>query len=101
MSEDNTLAIQMEQVFGISENWTVLNFFIDKARDAIKEYCNITEIPVSMNNSLVELGYHYYKNRHNTGVVQQSQGSRSASFNSADIPDSIKVRLPLPKLRLM
>lgn len=101
MPDEYALAIQMEEVFGINENWNVLNFFVDKAKDAIKEYCNIDELPEKLNNSVVELGYHYYRNRHNTGVVQQSQGSRSATFNNTDIPESIRVRLPLPKLRLM
>lgn len=97
----NDLAIKLECVFNIKEHWSVLNFFINKAREAIKKYCGLDELDESYDDVLIELGYYYYKNRHNTGVVQQSQGSRSATFRNEDIPESIKARLPVPKARML
>lgn len=78
----------------------ILNHYLSKSQIAIKQYCNIEEIPESLNDIVVDLAIFFYRNRDKEGVKQVSQGSRSQTLVD-DIPGSIKSCLPLPKLRLM
>lgn len=49
--------------------------------------------------------YNYHKNKlKNEGIKQQSQGSRSVTFdlsNNVGLSDDVKACLPLPKVRVM
>lgn len=97
---EEELAYQIQSIYGLNEGYFLLTFFARKSLNAIKKYCGIEQIPEDLHHAVIELAYHYYKNRDNTGIVQQSQGSRSATYKDG-IPESIKDVLPLPKVRLM
>ncbi len=78
----------------------ILNHFLSKSQIAIKAYCNIEEIPESLNDIIVDLAIFFYRNRTSEGLRQSSQGSRSQTLIDG-IPESIKSCLPLPKVKLM
>lgn len=75
------------------------NFYLVKAKNAIKKYCVLTEEGYSANtdlfNQTVELAMFYYLNMKNLGVKNASEGSKSRTFEEGAIPASIKMTLPL------
>lgn len=77
---------------------TVLNFYISKAQNSIKHYCNITDL-TGLDNQVTDLAMYFYKNKNMQGITQATQGSRSQT-NIDGIPQSIKVTLPIPKIRM-
>ncbi|MEA4926308.1 hypothetical protein SDC9_197773 [bioreactor metagenome] len=93
-----------KELLGISIDDTskdsVLNFHVENAQLAIKTYCNIDQIPESLNNTTVKLAIFYYKNDSQVGVIQSTQGSRSKTLVDG-IPQSIKDLLPLPRIKVM
>lgn len=78
----------------------ILNHYLDKSQLAIKQYCNIDEIPETLNPAVVDLAIFFYRNRDKVGVRQATQGSRSQTLVDG-IPEVIKACLPLPKLTVM
>lgn len=78
----------------------ILNHYLDKSQLAIKQYCNIAEIPETLNPAVVDLAIFFYWNRDKVGVRQATQGSRSQTLVDG-IPEAIKACLPLPKLKVM
>lgn len=94
----------MKELLGYSIGDTskdnILNHFLTKSQNAIKNYCNIDEIPVEYDGTVIDLAIICYKNRSSEGIKQQSQGSRSATFRDG-IPESIKNALPLPKVKVI
>lgn len=90
----------MNTLIGSSVQSQILEHYIRKAERAIKNYSCIDEIPVDLDDAIIELAIYFYKNRNNIGVIQQSQGSRSQT-NKDGIPDSIKCSLPLPRIRVV
>lgn len=79
---------------------TILNFHLENAVLAIKNYCNVDAIPESYNNAIVKLAIFYYKNESLIGVTQSTQGSRSKTLVDG-IPQSIKDCLPPPRIKVM
>lgn len=90
----------MESLLDKTVDNAILEHYIQKAERAIKNYSNITEIPVEYDGAIVELAIHFYKNRDNLGVTQKSQGGRSQT-NKDGIPQSIKCELPTPRVRVL
>ncbi len=97
----------LKQLLGISDTSkdTILNHHLSKARVSVQSYLNytdteFTEVETKFQTQVVDLAIFYYKNRNNAGVIQQSQGSRSQSFERG-IPKEIKDSLPLPRVRVM
>ena len=79
----------------------VCNFYLVKAKNAIKKYCVLTEeeyLLASLLNQTVELALHYYLNKKNLGLKNASEGSKSKTFEEGAIPASIKVTLPSPAI---
>lgn len=82
---------------------TILNFYITKAKNAIKKYCLLTEDDynnVDLTNQIAELALYYFQNKKNLGLNNKSEGIKSFSFESG-IPQSIKDNLPSPAIILM
>lgn len=77
----------------------LLNFYISKAQNTIKRYCNIDDL-IGLDNQVVELAIYYYQNKNNVGIKQMTEGSRSQTLTDG-IPQSIKDILPLPCIRLL
>jgi hypothetical protein len=92
----------MKELLGIYDEFkdNILNHYLNKSQIAIKQYCNIDEIPESLNDIIVDLAIFFYKNRNNEGLIQQTQGSRSQTLVDG-IPESIKSCLPLPKVKVI
>lgn len=75
-----------------------LNFYINKAQNSIKRYCNIDAI-TGLDNQIAELAMYYYQNKDMLGIKQATQGSRSQTITDG-IPQSIKDSLPMPRIRM-
>lgn len=94
----------MKELLGISVTDTskdsILNFHLENAQLAIKNYCNIDVIQTYMNSVVVKLAIFYYKNESLIGVIQSTQGSRSKTLVDG-IPQSIKDCLPPPRIKVM
>lgn len=78
---------------------TVLNFYIVKAQNSIKHYCNI-DVITGLDNQIAELAIYYYQNKDMLGIKQATQGSRSQTLTDG-IPQSIKDSLPMPRIRMV
>ena len=78
----------------------ILNHYLNKSQIAIKAYCNIDEIPESLNDIIIDLAIFFYRNRSTEGLKQSTQGSRSQSMVDG-IPESIKACLPLPRIKVV
>lgn len=77
---------------------TVLNHHLSKARASIQSYLcwsdeKFAEGETKFQTQIVDLAVYYYQNRNNAGVIQQSQGSRSQTFERG-IPKEIIQSLP-------
>lgn len=80
---------------------SILNFYINKAKDKIKKYSLLTEeeyINGNLTDSTVELAAFYYTNKKYVGIKNYSEGNKSKSFECSDIPTSIKASLPPPPI---
>lgn len=92
----------MKQILNIdvSDNSkdNVLNYYLNRAEKAIIHYLNVSEMPTGYDDVIVALAVMYYNNP--SSAKQQSQGSRSVSFTDG-IPNSIKMALPKPRIKVM
>lgn len=90
----------LKTLLGITgtEEDVAINFYIVKAQNAIKKYCNIDDL-TGLDNQVVELAMYFYSNKSTQGITQMTQGSRSQSMIDG-IPKSIKDSLPLPRIRM-
>ncbi len=83
----------------------VLNHHLSKAKKSIQSYlCWTDEEFIDGENTfqtqIVDLAMYYYQNRNNSGVIQQSQGSRSQTFERG-IPKEIIQSLPMSRVRVV
>lgn len=100
----NTLGV-LKELLNIEETDAtrdnILSFNIRKAEKAIKRYSKITDEELeNYSEEIVDLSFYYYNNQKAIGVKNESQGSRSKSYEIKNIPTSIKSRLPLPSIRM-
>lgn len=84
---------------------TVLNHHLSKARSSIQSYLCWTdeefeEGEIKFQTQIVDLAMFYYQNRKNAGVIQQSQGGRSQTFERG-IPKEIIQSLPMPRVKVV
>jgi len=96
---DTILNLMKILLGNISELDEVLNFYISKAQNAIKRYCNIDDL-TGLDNQITELAIYYYQNREMLGIKQATQGSRSQTVVDG-IPQSIKDTLPMPCIKML
>lgn len=85
-----------------SDKDTVLTHYLNKAEQSILNYLHYTveEMGVLFDTQIVDLAKCFYENRKATGINQQSQGSRSVSYEKG-IPLEIKDALPMPRVRVV
>lgn len=91
----------MKMLMGVSDTSKddIFKHYIDKAILMIKGYWGIEEIPVKYDLIMVDLAIFLYRNRDSEGYKSISQGSRAVSF-SEGIPETIKLALPKPRLKV-
>lgn len=79
----------------------ISDFYLTKARNAIKYYLNYSDEEVEiLTNQIVDLGIFFYRNKSQVGISQSSQGSRSQS-KTEGIPNEIKQTLPQSKIKVV
>ena len=83
----------------------ILEHHINKAKKSIQSYLNYTDeeftlVEDKFKTQIVDLAVYYYQNRNNAGVIQQSQGSRSQTFERG-MPKEIVQSLPMPRVRVV
>ena len=88
-----------------SDKDMTLEHYLYKAEKSIQNYLNhdddeFMEIVDKFSTQIIDLAKYYYLNKSNTGVIQQSQGSRSMTIERG-IPLEIKDSLPYPKIRVI
>lgn len=95
----------MKTLLGIplddTEKDTLLQHFMEQARLSALTYCNVDTLSELYDGTICDLAVFLYQNRDNVGYTTKQQGERSVSYENADIPNSIKTALPLPKVRVM
>lgn len=78
----------------------LINLYIRKAQTAIKNYININITDYLIyQDAIIEYAVISFNKKGNEGLKQFTQGSRSGSYNE-DLPESVKVLLPLPSIKL-
>ncbi|SKA99359.1 Phage gp6-like head-tail connector protein [Caloramator quimbayensis] len=92
---------EIKCILGIAGTSTdaYLNFQINKAQEAIKNYLHVEDVS-SYDLAIKEYVIVMYNRRGNEGVKQAQQGSRIATFGD-DLPESVKNLLPLPKIKMI
>lgn len=80
----------------------ILTHYLNKAELSIKNYLHYSddEMGELFDTLIVDLAKYYYKNRKSTGVIQESQGSRSQTLERG-IPREIIDSLPMPRVRVI
>jgi hypothetical protein len=77
----------------------ILTHFLNKARSNILGYCNVDELPLEYNDTVVDYTLYLFKNKDSVGLMQKQEGERSASYEPG-IPQSIRLALPLPRIKV-
>ncbi|AZH30611.1 phage head-tail connector protein [Paenibacillus sp. M-152] len=77
----------------------ILIHYLNKARSNIYGYCNVATLPVECDHVIVDYAVYLYKNRDSTGLINKQEGERSATYETG-IPISIRLALPLPKIKV-
>jgi len=96
--------VSLKLLLGISDSSKdeVLNFYIVKAKNSIRKYCLLTKEEYLANadllNPTVELALFYYQNSKNIGLKSYGEGTKGKTFETGDIPSSIKATLPSPPI---
>ncbi|WP_425446670.1 phage head-tail connector protein [Dethiothermospora halolimnae] len=95
--------ILMKELLGIDTEDTskdsILNHFLNKARNIILTYCNVDELSSDYDGVVVDFAVYLYKNKNNTGVMKKIEGERSVTFEIG-LPENIRLALPLPKIKV-
>lgn len=86
------------------EQYDLINIYIRKSKILIQKYLNITDETIDIEALYIDAIIEYvtinYNKRGNEGIKQFSQGSRSGTYGE-DLPQSVKVLLPLPSIKMM
>jgi hypothetical protein len=77
----------------------ILNHYLKKAKSNIIGYCNVESLPIDYDEVVVDYAVYLYKNKDSVGLMQKQEGERSASYEPG-IPQSIRLALPLPKIKV-
>lgn len=84
--------------FDISKD-DILIHYLKKANSIILGYCNIDLLSAIYDDVVVDYAMYLYKNKDSEGLTNKQEGERSASYESG-IPQSIRLALPLPKIKV-
>ncbi|ALP36042.1 DNA-packaging protein [Paenibacillus sp. IHB B 3084] len=77
----------------------ILIHYLNKARSNILGYCNVATLPVEYDDVMVDYAVYLYKNRDSVGFINKQEGERLATYETG-IPTSIRLALPLPKIKV-
>ncbi|MGG1644356.1 phage head-tail connector protein [Paenibacillus sp. NRS-1782] len=77
----------------------ILIHYLNKAKGNILGYCNVNVLPTEYDDVMVDYAVYLYKNRDSVGLINKQEGERSATYESG-IPASIRLALPLPKIKV-
>ncbi|WDM22911.1 phage head-tail connector protein [Paenibacillus polymyxa] len=77
----------------------ILIHYLNKAGGNILGYCNVENLPVEYDDVMVDYAVFLYKNRDSVGLINKQEGERSANYETG-IPTSIRLALPLPKIKV-
>ena len=77
----------------------ILNHFINIAVKMANEYCNQT-LSADYNDEIAELAVYIYRNKDNIGYKSIAISDDKTITFQGDIPNSIKLSLPTPKLTI-
>ncbi|MFK4345220.1 MULTISPECIES: phage head-tail connector protein [unclassified Paenibacillus] len=77
----------------------ILIHYLNKARSNIYGYCNVVELPVEYDDVMVDYAVYLYKNRDSVGLINKHEGERLVTYETG-IPASIRLALPLPKIKV-
>jgi hypothetical protein len=77
----------------------ILIYYLNKARGNILGYCNVDVLSMEYDDVIVDYAVYLYKNRDSVGLIDKQEGERSATYERG-IPVSIRLALPLPKIRV-
>ncbi|KZE68495.1 DNA-packaging protein [Paenibacillus jamilae] len=77
----------------------ILIHYLNKARSNIYGYCNVSTLPVEYDDVMVDYAVYLYKNKDSVGLTHKQEGERSATYETG-IPESIRLALPLPKVKV-
>ncbi|MGW9529661.1 phage head-tail connector protein [Paenibacillus terrae] len=77
----------------------ILIHYLNKAKSNIIGYCNVNVLPTEYDDVMVDYAVYLYKNRDSVGLINKQEGERSATYESG-IPASIRLALPLPKIKV-
>ncbi|AIQ11338.1 phage head-tail connector protein [Paenibacillus durus] len=93
----------MKQLLGVEltdiSKDDILTHYLNKARNNILGYCNIDVLSNTYDDTVVDYAVYLYKNKDSVGLTQKQEGERSASYEPG-IPQSIRLALPLPRIKV-
>lgn len=78
---------------------TILNHYLNKAREIVLGYCNIDVLAEKYYGIIVDYGIYLYKNKDSVGIIRKTEGERTAIYEEG-IPESIRLALPVPKIKV-
>lgn len=96
----------LKDLLGINEldesKDTVLNFYIDLARESIQSYLcyKVEDMEGKFQIQTINLAKFLYENKDVVGTIQRSEGSTSMTIERG-LPKFIQASLPLPKVRVV
>jgi len=78
----------------------LLNIFITRSSAILTGYCNIDILSVDYDSVVAQYAVYLYKNRDSEGLLKKTEGEKSVIYEGA-IPLSIKLQLPLPRIKVV
>lgn len=70
----------------------LLKIYIDNAKDYVKDYTNLKEVPSTLNSIIIEMAVYQYRNRELENVESEQIGSVKYTFTT-NYPSTITDRL--------
>ena len=67
---------------------TLINLYLSRATNFVKNYCNIEEIPSSLDEIIEDIAVYLYRNRGVENIKSESKGSLSETYRDS-LPDDI------------
>lgn len=67
---------------------TLLNLYLSRATNFVKNYCNVDEITPSLDEIVEDIAVYLYRNRGVENIKSESKGSLSETYRDS-LPDDI------------
>ena len=84
----------VKTLLGISDNTqdNLLNLYLTRATSFVKNYCNIEEIPIGLDEVIEDIAVYRYRMNGVENVKAESKGSLSETYRDS-LPDDILSQL--------